>query len=230
VVDQHTFFLHFNLSDVGCFACTCLRVLQVPAVPGTRVVDVTGCGNAFCGGFMAGLHAGLSMLDAARWGCVAGSIMAEWQGVPPSNVLWGPLLQQAAAKQAQLQAAGFEASAFPQDWVAHESPSGSGCSSSDAAVKHAGGVVQVTGAAEAVPAASSSSGSAVRSLRVRQHSGGALLSCPSTAHVQQRQHSRWFSSSVRVAPSSSRLPRLLGLVRSTSVVASGVHSRVCVRL
>ncbi|WIA36336.1 hypothetical protein OEZ86_007657 [Tetradesmus obliquus] len=60
---------------------------HVPAVPGTRVVDVTGCGNAFCGGFVTGLHAGLSMLDAARWGCVAGSIMAEWQGVPPAEML-----------------------------------------------------------------------------------------------------------------------------------------------
>jgi hypothetical protein len=179
---------------------------------------------------MAGLHAGLSMLDAARWGCVAGSIMAEWQGVPPSDVLWGPLLQQAVAKQAQLQAAGFEASAFPQDWAADEAPGGSrsGCSSSDAAVTHAGGVVQVAGAAEAVPAASSSSGSAVRSLRVRQHSGGALLSCPSNARVQQRQNSRCFGRSV--APSSTRRPQLLGLARTKFAVGSGVHQRVCVRL
>jgi hypothetical protein len=198
------------------------------------VVDVTGCGNAFCGGFVAGLHAGLSMLDAARWGCVAGSIMAEWQGVPQSDVLWAPLLQQAAAKQAQLQAAGFEASAFPQDWVAHDEASGggsSGYSSSDATVEHAGGVMQVTGAADAVPAASSSSSSAVRSLRVQQHNVGAMLSCPSNALVQQRRYSRCSSSSVSVAPSSSRLPRLLGLARSRPVVASGaLGKRVCVRM
>ncbi|KXZ47604.1 hypothetical protein GPECTOR_34g763 [Gonium pectorale] len=31
---------------------------QVPAVADTRVVDVTGCGNAFCGGFLAALYRG----------------------------------------------------------------------------------------------------------------------------------------------------------------------------
>jgi hypothetical protein len=32
------------------------------------------------------MHAKLSLQDSARWGCVAGSIMAEWQGVPPAEV------------------------------------------------------------------------------------------------------------------------------------------------
>eukprot|EP00879_Flechtneria_rotunda_P022940 GHRR01024248.1.p1 GENE.GHRR01024248.1~~GHRR01024248.1.p1 ORF type:complete len:330 (+),score=119.16 GHRR01024248.1:648-1637(+) len=63
------------------------RMWQVPAVPGTQVVDVTGCGNAFCGGFLAAQHAGLDLQDSGRWGCVAGSIMAEWQGVPPASQL-----------------------------------------------------------------------------------------------------------------------------------------------
>jgi hypothetical protein len=210
--------------------------MQVPAVPGTRVVDVTGCGNAFCGGFLAGLHAGLSMLDAARWGCVAGSIMAEWQGVPPSGVLWGPLLQQAAAKQEQLQAAGFEASAFPQDWAvqagdAAAGGSGSECSSSsDAAVRHVGGVVQPAVAAGAAPAAGSS-GSAVRSVHVQQRHDGALLRwCGSSQLVQQRQRSNFLNSRLGTAPSSSRLPRPHGLAPAGSVVASGLRARLCVRL
>ncbi|KXZ47605.1 hypothetical protein GPECTOR_34g764 [Gonium pectorale] len=33
-------------------------VVAVPAVADTRVVDVTGCGNAFCGGFLAALYRG----------------------------------------------------------------------------------------------------------------------------------------------------------------------------
>jgi bifunctional ADP-heptose synthase (sugar kinase/adenylyltransferase) len=67
-------------------ACLCEPTVQVPAVPDTRVVDVTGCGNAFCGGMLAGLDAGLSVADSGAWGCVAGSIMAEHQGVPSADV------------------------------------------------------------------------------------------------------------------------------------------------
>jgi hypothetical protein len=51
-------------------------------VPGLSVVDVTGCGNAFCGAFLASWGNGRSLLEAAAWGCVAGGIMAEWRGVP----------------------------------------------------------------------------------------------------------------------------------------------------
>ncbi|KAF6266108.1 Ribokinase-like protein [Scenedesmus sp. NREL 46B-D3] len=207
---------------------------HVPAVPGTHVVDVTGCGNAFCGGFMAGLHAGVSMLDAARWGCVAGSIMAEWRGVPPAEVLWAPLLQQAAAKHALLQAAGFEAGAFPQDWLvggAYGGSSSSGCSSNtrDAAVGHAGAVVQSPGEAEAVPAASTS-GSAVRSLQGRQQTINTVLSCCcSNPLVQQRQSSSCGHRSSSTADSSrSRLPRPHCLVGSK--FAGGLRQRPCLRL
>ncbi|GFR44586.1 hypothetical protein Agub_g5863, partial [Astrephomene gubernaculifera] len=35
-----------------------VEAYQVPAVADTRVVDVTGCGNAFCGGFLAALFRG----------------------------------------------------------------------------------------------------------------------------------------------------------------------------
>jgi hypothetical protein len=74
--------------------------MQVPAVPSTQVVDVTGCGNAFCGGFLAGLDAGLSLQDSGVWGCVAGSIMAEAQGVPTAHV--ESLIPTARMKQQQL--------------------------------------------------------------------------------------------------------------------------------
>lgn len=92
-----------------CFRCrwedrACCETLllftlhaQVPAVPQTHVVDVTGCGNAFCGGFLAGLDSGLSLEQSGTWGCVAGSIMAEAQGVPTADV--AKLLATARAKQ-----------------------------------------------------------------------------------------------------------------------------------
>ena len=54
----------------------------VPAVPETKVVDPTGCGNAFCGGFLAALQAGEPLEAAAQWGCVAASFLANCQAVP----------------------------------------------------------------------------------------------------------------------------------------------------
>ena len=48
----------------------------------SRLADVTGCGNAFCGGFMAGLVSGESLDRAACWGSAAASVMAEHVGVP----------------------------------------------------------------------------------------------------------------------------------------------------
>ena len=84
-----------------------LSPVQVPALPGAAVVDVTGCGNACCGGFLAALNAGLSWREAAAWGCLAGSVMAEHTGVPPAGDLqalvgdarsrWGALLHAAVS-------------------------------------------------------------------------------------------------------------------------------------
>ena len=58
---------------------------SVPAVleeASGAVVDVTGCGNAFCGGFLASRLAGEELLDQVVWGSVAASLMAEAIGVP----------------------------------------------------------------------------------------------------------------------------------------------------
>lgn len=55
---------------------------KIPAIPGTKVVDVTGCGNAFCGGLIAGLQEGQPLSLAAVCGNVSGSILAEYKGLP----------------------------------------------------------------------------------------------------------------------------------------------------
>jgi len=56
---------------------------EVPAVADTRAVDVTGCGNAFCGGFLAAYDRTKgNLLESALHGCVAASFMAEERGVP----------------------------------------------------------------------------------------------------------------------------------------------------
>ncbi len=51
------------------------------------MVDVTGCGNAFCGAFLASYSAGEGLLQAGLWGCAAASIIAEQQGVPALPIL-----------------------------------------------------------------------------------------------------------------------------------------------
>ena len=59
---------------------------EVPAVSETRVVDVTGCGNAFCGGFLSSFDQSRDLLKSAIWGAVAASFMAEEKGVPKAGI------------------------------------------------------------------------------------------------------------------------------------------------
>ena len=74
--------------------------IRLPAFPDTRVVDVTGCGNSFMGGFLAGLdvegytaepeHATVEQLArACAWGHTSASFMAEVVGVPPVGFMGG---------------------------------------------------------------------------------------------------------------------------------------------
>lgn len=52
---------------------------MVPAYP-ARVVDPTGAGDAFCGGFLAGLRLTYDPLEAALWGNISASIVVEGSG------------------------------------------------------------------------------------------------------------------------------------------------------
>lgn len=54
---------------------------MLPAVP-THIVDVTGAGNSFCGGFMTGLGDGLSPLEAGLRAAVSASFALEQIGLP----------------------------------------------------------------------------------------------------------------------------------------------------
>ncbi len=53
----------------------------IPAVP-TTIVDVTGAGNSYCGGFLTGLGDGLDPLEAALRGAVSASFALEQFGLP----------------------------------------------------------------------------------------------------------------------------------------------------
>jgi sugar/nucleoside kinase (ribokinase family) len=49
------------------------------------VVDPTGAGNAYCGGFLAGYIETGDVLTAARYGAIAASFLVEQAGLPEIN-------------------------------------------------------------------------------------------------------------------------------------------------
>jgi ribokinase len=52
----------------------------VPAVPVAGIVDVTGAGNAYCGGFLVGLAETGDLGQAGRYGAVSASFALEQFG------------------------------------------------------------------------------------------------------------------------------------------------------
>jgi sugar/nucleoside kinase (ribokinase family) len=59
-----------------------IHLHHVPSVR-TTVVDTTGAGNAYCGGFLAGYIQTGDVLTAAQYGAVAASFLVEQVGLPP---------------------------------------------------------------------------------------------------------------------------------------------------
>ena len=57
------------------------RCWRLPAVP-TDIVDVTGAGNSYCGGFTVGLGEGLDPVEAALRAVVSASFAIEQIGIP----------------------------------------------------------------------------------------------------------------------------------------------------
>jgi ribokinase len=57
---------------------------RVPAVPAPEVIDTTGAGDAFTGVCAAKLATGTPLPEAARWGCVAGSLAVRAAGAQDS--------------------------------------------------------------------------------------------------------------------------------------------------
>jgi sugar/nucleoside kinase (ribokinase family) len=65
----------------GSLVATAGSRYRIPAVP-TTIVDVTGAGNAYGGGFLVGLGSGLGVVDAAARAAVSASFALEQFGVP----------------------------------------------------------------------------------------------------------------------------------------------------
>jgi ribokinase len=56
----------------------------VPAVDAGPVLETTGAGDAFCGGFAAALSEGKGLLEAVRFGCATAGISVTRAGTAPS--------------------------------------------------------------------------------------------------------------------------------------------------
>ncbi len=55
---------------------------SIPVVSNLNIVDVTGCGNAFCGALLSARQASETAMEAGLWGTAAASFMAECPAVP----------------------------------------------------------------------------------------------------------------------------------------------------
>jgi sugar/nucleoside kinase (ribokinase family) len=89
-----------TLGEQGCYIESDQVTMLVPAYPAAKVVDSTGAGDAFCGGFLAGTIWGLNVEQAARVGHLAAvGVIAQMGGhqAAPSldDVLKSELLPEA---------------------------------------------------------------------------------------------------------------------------------------
>jgi sugar/nucleoside kinase (ribokinase family) len=74
-----------TLGGEGSLVVTREGAVRVPALP-VEVVDTTGCGDAYCAGFIAGLVEGLGVEAAARWGTAAAAEVATGLGSDAGNL------------------------------------------------------------------------------------------------------------------------------------------------
>lgn len=66
--------------DQGCYLGFRRQIEHVPALKIDRLVDPTGAGDAFNGGFLHGLATGRSLLDCARLGVTAAGLKVQREG------------------------------------------------------------------------------------------------------------------------------------------------------
>ena len=73
-----------TLGDRGALYHTKEQSVHVPAMSAGAVVETTGAGDAFNGGFAAALAKGFQPIEAVKFGCVVAGISVTRQGTAPS--------------------------------------------------------------------------------------------------------------------------------------------------
>jgi ribokinase len=73
-----------TLGGRGVLYHTAAESVHVPALSSGPVIDTTGAGDAFVGGFSAALSNGMRPVDAARFGCATAGIAVTRRGTAPA--------------------------------------------------------------------------------------------------------------------------------------------------
>lgn len=73
-----------TLGENGALLCSSNEVAHIPAIPAGAVVETTGAGDAFNGGFAVALSEGQSPADAVRFGAATAGISVTRPGTAPS--------------------------------------------------------------------------------------------------------------------------------------------------
>ncbi len=73
-----------TLGGRGVLYHTATQSVHVPAISSGAVIDTTGAGDAFVGGFSAALSRGVSAIEAVRFGCATAGIAVTRRGTAPA--------------------------------------------------------------------------------------------------------------------------------------------------
>lgn len=73
-----------TLGERGVLYHTAEQSVHVPAISFGEVIDTTGAGDAFVGGFAAALSRGMDPVDAVRFGCATAGIAVTRRGTAPA--------------------------------------------------------------------------------------------------------------------------------------------------
>jgi ribokinase len=73
-----------TLGDRGALFHSRERSVLVPAIDVGKVIDTTGAGDAFVGGFATALADGLDPVAATRFGCATAGISVTRRGTAPA--------------------------------------------------------------------------------------------------------------------------------------------------
>jgi adenosine kinase len=90
---QHAGALVITRGESGCSIYEHAKQSSVPAVPPHRIVDPTGVGDAFRGGFMKGIARGAGYETCARLGSVAATYALEHLGGQSHAYTWDEFLE-----------------------------------------------------------------------------------------------------------------------------------------
>ena len=86
-----------TLGSKGCFVSTPSNFFNVAALPGIEVVDTTGAGDAFVGGFASGIiQSNGSLKSAVQYGAIVGGLSVTRPGTAPAMPMKDEILAEMA--------------------------------------------------------------------------------------------------------------------------------------